>query len=73
MIPEERERFTRIEAIQKKTARHIEHLGNALVELTEAHTRTEGALTRLADARTHGDARLDALIDIVRGEKGTGQ
>ncbi|HEX8351908.1 MAG TPA: hypothetical protein VF611_03220 [Pyrinomonadaceae bacterium] len=58
---------------QGNTARQIEHLGVALIELTEAHTRTQGALTRLAEAQTHSDQRLDALIDIVRGGKGTGQ
>jgi hypothetical protein len=76
------ERIARIEAIQENTARQIEHLGNALVALTESHTRmqeklaeehaqTQGALRELAESQRHSDQRLDALIDIVRGDKGT--
>lgn len=57
---------------QENTARQIEHLGGALIKLTEAHARTQGALTRLAEAQTHSDQRLDALIDIVRGGKDAG-
>lgn len=62
-------RLSRIEGIQENTARQIEHLGNALVELTGAHERTQGALARLAESQAHSDRRLDALIDIVRGER----
>ena len=76
------ERIARIEGIQENTARQIEHLGNALVALTESHTRTQealaeehaqtqAALRELAEAQAHTDRRLDALIDIVRGGKGT--
>jgi uncharacterized protein YjcR len=47
---------------------------NAKIDtLIDAQTRTEGALTRLAEsqtqlaeAQTHTDQRLDALIDIIR-------
>lgn len=95
------ERLTRIEGIQENTARQIEHLGDALVELTEAHTRTQsslselaeahartqetvrelaeshaqtqGSLRELAESQIHSDRRLDALIDIVRGGRDTGQ
>ena len=77
------ERMARTEGIQENTARQIEHLGNALVELTEAHTRTQeslkelaeghtrtqGALKELAESQAHSDRRLDALIDIVREDK----
>jgi hypothetical protein len=58
---------------QENTARQINHLGVALIDLTEAQTRTQGALARLAEAQMHGDRRLDALIDIVRGGKDKGQ
>lgn len=78
------ERITRIEGIQENTARQIEHLGNALVALTEAHertreelaeswARTQGALKELAESQAHTDRRLDALIDVVRGGQGAGQ
>ncbi|HEX8723038.1 MAG TPA: hypothetical protein VF736_20635 [Pyrinomonadaceae bacterium] len=77
------EHITRVEAAQEDaarqiellgatTARQVEHLGAAMVELTEAHTRTEDALARLAEAQAHGERRLDALVDIVRGLKGGG-
>lgn len=66
-------RIARIEAIQENTARQIEHLGSALIELSEAHTRTREALTELAEAQKQGEQRLDALIDIVRGERDAGQ
>jgi chromosome segregation ATPase len=86
-MAESDERIARIEGIQENTARQIEHLGSALVELTEAHTRTQetlnglaeshmrtqGALRELAEAQKHGERRLDALIDIVRGGKDAGQ
>ena len=72
-MSESDERLSRIEGIQENTARQIVHLGSALVELTEAHTRTQGALRELAEAQKQSDQRLDALIDIVRGGKGTGQ
>jgi chromosome segregation ATPase len=68
-MAESDERIARIEVIQENTARQIEHLGRALFELTEAHTRTQEALARLAEAQAHGEQRLDALIDIVRGGK----
>jgi hypothetical protein len=72
-MAESDERIARIEAIQENTARQIEHLGRALVELTEAHTRTQDALTRLAEAQAYSDGRLDALIDVVRGGKDKGR
>lgn len=72
-MAESDERMARVEAIQENTARQIGHLGDALVELTGAHERTQGALRELAEAQAHSDRRLDALIDIVRGGKGTGR
>lgn len=62
-----------MEEMQENTTRQIEHLGRALVELTEAHTRTQEALGELAAAQRHSDQRLDALIDVVRGDRDTGQ
>jgi chromosome segregation ATPase len=79
-MAESDERMARIEGIQENTARQIEHLGNALVALTESHERmqeenalTQAALRELAESQRHTDRRLDALIDIVRGERETGQ
>lgn len=67
------QRMDRIEATQALTALQIEHLGRALVELTEAHSETQRttaelqrAMARLAESQAHTDRRLDALIDIVR-------
>jgi hypothetical protein len=69
-MAESDERIARIEGIQENTARQIQHLGEALVALTESHTRehaqTQGALRELAESQRHTDRRLDALIDIVR-------
>lgn len=42
----------------------------AQADLTEAQGRTEAKLGRLADAQEHSDRRLDALIDIVRQDRG---
>jgi len=64
------ERVARLEEAQETTARQIGRLGEALIELTEAHTRTEGSLAQLAEAQAHSDRRLDALVDIVRGMRG---
>ncbi len=83
-MAESDERLSRIEGIQENTARQIEHLGHALVALTEAHEltrerlaesheRTQAALKVLAESQAHSDRRLDALIDIVRGDREAGQ
>ena len=83
-LAESDERLSRIEGIQENTARQIEHLGNALVALTEAHertreelaesqARTQEAFRELAESQAHTDRRLDALIDIVRGGREEGQ
>ena len=72
-MAESDERISRIEAIQENTAQQIKHLSGALIELTEAHTRTQETLRELAEAQRHGDRRLDALIDIVGGGKDAGQ
>ena len=72
-----------IRQTQEHTTRQIEHLGNALIELTESHTRTQESLRELkesqaqtqeslrelAESQRHSDRRLDALIDIVRGDR----
>jgi hypothetical protein len=84
LMAESDERIARIEGIQENTARQIEHLGNALVALTdshermgekfaEEHARTQEALRGLAESQAHTDRRLDALIDIVRGKRETGR
>jgi hypothetical protein len=65
--------YDEIRRIQENTERKIKHLSGALIKLKEAETRTQGALTRLAESQAHSDQRLDALIDIVRGGKDTGQ
>lgn len=83
-MAESDERIARIEGIQENTARQIEHLGNALVALTESHermqeksaeeyARTQEALRELAASQAHTDRRLDALIDIVRGGQDAGR
>ena len=41
------ETMHRIEAAQELTAQQITHLGAAMIELTEAHTRTDGRLNAL--------------------------
>jgi chromosome segregation ATPase len=50
------ERLSRIEGIQENTARQIQHLGNALVALTEAHERTRGELAE-SQAQTQESLR----------------
>jgi hypothetical protein len=52
------ETMRRVEAAQELTTLQIQHLGGAMIELTEAHTRTENTL-----AETNG--KLNALIDTV--------
>jgi hypothetical protein len=56
----------RIEAVQELTAIQVQHLGGALLELTEAHTRTENTV-----AETNG--KLNALIDTVERHIGEGR
>ena len=52
------EMMRRIETAQEQTALQVQHLSGAMIELTEAHTRTENTL-----ADTNG--KLNALIDTV--------
>jgi chromosome segregation ATPase len=66
------ETLHRIEGTQEQTALQIQHLGRAMVELTEAHTRTENTLAELTEAHTRTENtladtndKLNALIDTV--------
>jgi hypothetical protein len=52
------ERMSRIEGVQEQTTLQIQHLGVAMVELAEAHTRTENTLAETND-------KLNALINTV--------
>lgn len=49
------ETMSRIEGTQEQTTLQIRHLGGAMVELAEAHTRTENTLAETND-------KLNALI-----------
>ena len=55
-MAESGERLSRIEEIQEKTARQIQHLGNALVALTDAHERTREELAE-SQAQTQESIR----------------
>ena len=52
------ETMRRVEAAQEQTALQAQHLSGAMIELAEAHTRTENTV-----AETNG--RLNSLIDTV--------
>ena len=52
------ETMSRVEATQELTALQVQHLGAAMIELTEAHTRTENTVTGTNE-------NLNALIDTV--------
>jgi chromosome segregation ATPase len=52
------ETLSRIEGVQEQTALQIQHLGRAMAELAEAHTRTENTLAETND-------KLNALINTV--------
>jgi hypothetical protein len=52
------ETMRRVETAQEQTGLQVQHSGRAMIELAEAHTRTENAL-----AQTNG--KLNALIDTV--------
>lgn len=52
------ETMRRIQAAQEQTASQIQHLGRAMVELAEAHTRTENTLAETNE-------KLNSLIDTV--------
>lgn len=59
---------------QAESEQKIAALADAQIRTEDALARftasTEAALARLAQAQTHTDGRLDALIDIVRGLQG---
>ena len=55
---EHEETMRRIQAAQEQTALQIQHLGGAMVELAEAHTRTENTLAETNE-------KLNALINTV--------
>ena len=52
------ETIQRIGTAQAQTTLQIQHIGRAMVELTEAHTRTENTLAETNE-------KLNALIDTV--------
>ena len=61
------ERMVDLEEAQANSERKI-------AALADAQIRTEESLARLSEAHAHTDHRLDALIDIVRGQiNGDGQ
>ena len=60
------EAMRRVEAVQEQTALQVQHLSGAMIELTEAHTRTENTV-----AETNG--KLNSLIDIVERHIGEGR
>jgi hypothetical protein len=60
------ETMRRIEATQEQTALQVQHFSGAMVELAEAHARTENTL-----AETNG--KLHALIDTVERHIGEGR
>jgi chromosome segregation ATPase len=60
------ETLRRIEGTQEQTGIQIQHLGKAMVELAEAHTRTENTLAETND-------KLNALIDTVERHIGEGR
>ena len=56
------------EAHARLTESHV-HLAESHARVEESHARLEESLARLADSQAHTDARLGALIDIVRGQR----
>jgi hypothetical protein len=52
------ETMRRVEAAQELTTLQVQHLGGAMIELTEAHTRTENTVAETNE-------KLNALIDTV--------
>ena len=57
------------EAMMAALAESHIRLAESHTRLAEAHARLEESLARLADSQAHTDARLDALIDIVREQR----
>jgi len=55
-----------VRAGMRERARIREHEDKINI-LFNAQIKTEESLVRLAEAQTHSDRRLDALIDIIRG------
>ena len=76
MTPDER--IDRLERVMKLVVRaglrERRDTRTKIDALIDSHIKLTDALARLADAQTHTDTRLDALIDIVRdGREGSGQ
>lgn len=69
-VDEADERMGGFEAALTNLTVKLEALADAQIRTEElvarAQVRTEEAMARLAEAQTHTDQRLDALIDIVR-------
>ena len=55
-----------VRAGMRERARIREHEDKINI-LFNAQIKTEDSLVTLAEAQTHSDRRLDALIDIIRG------
>jgi len=71
------QRFDRLERVlklalraggreRKDTRAKLDALIDSHIKLADAQAQSEGAMRRLAEAQTHTDERLDALIDIVK-------
>lgn len=60
------ETLSRIEGLQEQTTLQIQHLGVALVELAEAHTRTENKLAETTD-------KLNALANTIERQISEGR
>lgn len=59
------EAMRRIEAAQEVTALQVQHLSGAIIEVAEAHARTEQTVDALAGRMAETDERLNALINTV--------
>ena len=68
-----REKLNALIASQMRVTESQVHLKEAQTELAKSQARMQDALTRLAEGQARGDAKLEALIDIVRNEHNGGK
>jgi uncharacterized coiled-coil protein SlyX len=67
VVADQQRRVTRLEESFVSLVEMMSRVNEGMTELRMAQAESERKIAALAEAQTHTDRRLDALIDIVQG------
>lgn len=62
-------RVTGLEEVNATLVRLLQHHNDGVTEMRAAQAKADAKIAALAESQMHTDRRLDALIDIVRGNR----